>query len=115
MLAECSLYTRENRSGPGCSSRLLAFATAAMDADLTVLAPPHEIGLSAATGLLILLLSTHDQSMLGPECPMVTYMAAHRNPIRVHLATRCTLHLEGVVKRVLFAVLRYEVRDSAHH
>lgn len=41
-----------------------------------------------------------------------TYKAIEANPVRVRLATRCTLDLKGIVIRLLFGVLRTEIVDS---
>lgn len=41
-----------------------------------------------------------------------TYKPRKTNPIRMHLSTRRTLYLEGIVIRILFCILRTEIGDS---
>ena len=41
-----------------------------------------------------------------------TYKPRKTNPIRMHLSTRRTLYLEGIVIGILFCILRTEVGDS---
>jgi hypothetical protein len=65
------------------------------DANLTILTPPHEIGLAPASALLILL------------------EAADGDPVRVDLTAGCALHFECVVEGRVGAVCWAEVRHSS--
>lgn len=41
-------------------------------------------------------------------------MSAHGHPVRMYFSTRCALHFEGVVERVVGIILRLEIGDPVN-
>nr|POF16290.1 hypothetical protein CFP56_23808 [Quercus suber] len=114
ILAECSLYATSSQNLATGERRDLDAASATTKTHSTVLTAPNEIGFAATTRLLVRFLSFTETSVQAAvrSVPSEPYKSAHGDPVRVRLATRCTLDLESIIEGVLLRVFRLEIRHA---